>query len=642
MVAAQAAGRLGDRTFLSEADLDILKVALTLAGLHLGGIDTAMRRAIVQLGAGNLHILFDHMMETEIFIDVGGSHLTGGNGADSGGRAGDAVAAGEHVLHVAHLTAQLGNHSTAALDGNTCLLKAGDLDALTDGHHDDVGRNADFIQLCIVGAGTTGLIHLTDDLRLHPQGAGNALFIGLNADRCCQRHDLGTLGDGAQHLIGQGGHIIGTAAIGAGDLLSAQTDGAAGHVHGHVAAADDGYVLAGEIGHLIVTDGTQHLHGGHDVLAVLAGNARLFIGMGTDGDVNAVKLVTELVEGNVRTYVHVGIGFNTHREDGLNFCIQLLTGEAVGGDAVAQHTAQFLVLFKDGGLMTHAGQIVGTAEAAGAAADNGHLLTRGGSAGRMGHNAGIIHSETLNAADVQRIVDHAAAAAGFAGMLADVSASHRHGIILTNEADSVSITASMHQGHIAGNIHTGGAHGHTGNRCLQGGKAAMVLHMLLIVITEALQAVYHQTGGITTDGTVSGVDDAAGGFFNDVDGLHGSLTIQHLGDQLRQLTQADTAGYALTTGLGMAQLQKAQRHVHRTQARRRGGNTALHIFIEVFHRRLRLAGRLNIKSAQGGYLLSSCLQLEKPILSHFIKLLMLKILWHNHHVKSTQKTVFLS
>ena len=122
--------------------------------------------------------------------------------------------------------------------------------------------------------------------------------------------------------------------------------------------------------------------------------------------------------------------------------------------------------------------------------------------------------------------------------------------------------------------------------------------MLFVVVAEALQTVHHQACGIAADGAVGGVDDTAGGFFDDVNGLHGGGTVKYLGNQLRQLPQADTAGHALAAGLCMAKLQKAQRHIHRTQTRGTGGNAPLDVTIQIIHHSLCTAGRFDIKSAQ--------------------------------------------
>ena len=96
--------------------------------------------------------------------------------------------------------------------------------------------------------------------------------------------------------------------------------------------------------------------------------------------------------------------------------------------------------------MAHEGQVVGSGETAGAAADHRHPLTGGSGAQGLGHISGGVHSVTLEAADIHGVVDHIPAAAGLTGVLADVGAGHREGIVLTDEPHRVGAAARADQG----------------------------------------------------------------------------------------------------------------------------------------------------------------------------------------------------
>ena len=496
-------------------------------------------------------------------VDVGRRHLTGGNGADGRGRAGDAVAAGEQVVHIAHLTGKT-CHEHAPLDGHAGLLKALDLDALSDGHHDDVRRNTDLRQIGLVGPGPPGLVGLADDLGLYPQRGGAAVLVGLDADGRHQRLDLRALGQRAGDLVGQRRHILDAAAVDARHLLRTQTDGAAGHVHGHVAAADDHHLLAGKVRHHVVADGAQHLHGGHHVLAVLAGDAHLLILMGADGDIQAVVVLLQLLHPDIGTHGGVGMGLNAQRQDGVDLRVQQVPGEPVAGDAVAQHAAQLCPLLVHRDLVAHQRQIVGAAQAAGAAADDGHLFAGGRRAGGLGHVPGVVHGVPLQTPDVDGVVDHVPAAPGLAGMLADIGAGGGEGVVLADQAHGVGAASLAHQRHVARHVHAGGAQRHAGHGQLQTGQTSMVLDVLLVVVPEALQTVQHKPCRVPADGAVGGVHDGAGGLLDNGDGAHVGGAVQHRVDELAQLPQTDAAGHALAAGLGVAQLQKRQRHIHGT------------------------------------------------------------------------------
>ena len=284
-------------------------------------------------------------------------------------------------------------------------------------------------------------------------------------------------------------------------------------------------------------------------------------------------------------------------QDGLDLSVQQMPGETVAGNAVAEHTAQLLGLLKHGNLMTHERQIVGAAQSAGAAAYNGHSLAGGRSALRLGYISGVIHGVTLQTPDVDGVVNHIAAAPGLAGMLADVGAGSGEGVILSDQAHGVGAAIFAHQSHVAGNIHPGGTQGDAWHGVFKPCQAPLMEDVLLVVIPESLQAVHHQAGRIPADGTVRRVDDGAGGFFNGNQSVHCGCAGEDLLQKHGKLSQTDAAGHALAAALSVAQPQKTQSHVHGTQARGAGGDTAFHVTVEIFHHSLGLAGRLDIQSA---------------------------------------------
>ena len=71
------------------------------------------------------------------------------------------------------------------------------------------------------------------------------------------------------------------------------------------------------------------------------------------------------------------------------------------------------------------------------------------------------------------------------------------------------------------------------------------------------------------------------------------------GKNTAQLAKSNAAGHAFAARLRVAQLQKCQRHIDRTQARRTGRDPAFHVLVKVVNDRLGLAGGFDIQSAQG-------------------------------------------
>ena len=111
--------------------------------------------------------------------------------------------------------------------------------------------------------------------------------------------------------------------------------------------------LAGEVRHHIITDGAQHFDGRHDIFAVLAGNAGLFVRMRADGDIQAIVIFVQLFKGDVFSNRHFGMYFHAGGQDGLDFRVQLFAREAVSGDTVAEHAAQLRKHLENRGLMAH-------------------------------------------------------------------------------------------------------------------------------------------------------------------------------------------------------------------------------------------------------------------------------------------------
>ena len=397
------------------------------------------------------------MVEAQVLVDVGGGGLSGGDGPDDGGGAGDAVAAGEDAHHVGELGAGVRQQRAAPLNLNAGLLQPAGLNALADGHDNGVRRNAHGLHRGGARPGTARLVHLANDLGLGPQCRHVAVLVGLDAQGGLEGQHLRALGDGPLHLFRLGGHVLLAAAVDAGHLVRPKADGGAGHVHGNVAAADDHHVLSGEVRHLVVTDVAQQLHGGDDAQAVLPLNAGLLVRVGADGEIQAVVLLLQLVKGHVHTHIHAGMYLDTQREDGGDLRVQLLPGQTVAGDAVAHHAPQLALLFVHGDPVAHKGQVVCGGETAGAAAHNGHGLAGGGGGLRLGHIPGVVHGVTLEPPDIQSVVHHVPAAAGLAGVLADVGAGRGEGIVLADEADGIAAASLADEGDIARDVHPGGA-----------------------------------------------------------------------------------------------------------------------------------------------------------------------------------------
>ena len=64
-------------------------------------------------------------------------------------------------------------------------------------------------------------------------------------------------------------------------------------------------------------------------------------------------------KGDILAHIHLGVDLDAQGENGGDLRVQQLPGQAVAGNAVAQHTAQLLPLLIDRDLVAHEGQVVG-------------------------------------------------------------------------------------------------------------------------------------------------------------------------------------------------------------------------------------------------------------------------------------------
>ena len=125
-------------------------------------------------------------------------------------------------------------------------------------------------------------------------------------------------------------------------------------------------------------------------------------------------------------------------------------------------------------------------------------------------------------------------------MLTNVGAGSRHGIILADKAHSVCIPSFTHKSNITGYVYTGRTQRYAGNRVLQRSKAAVVLHMIHVIIIEALEAAQNQLCRIASNGAISRGDNRLRRFLNGFDGLHCAGAVENFSHQCDKLAKSNT------------------------------------------------------------------------------------------------------
>lgn len=221
--------------------------------------------------------------------------------------------------------------------------------------------------------------------------------------------------------------------------------------------ADDSDLLA-DLNRLAQIDCLEKIktmiHAGH----VLAGNVGLAAELSAGGNIDSVELLVQLVKAHI--FAHGGIQMDLHTGgfDCLNVPVEHSLGQTVLRNTVGQDAAgNTLRLENLNGIATQL-QVICTAQAAGAGADNGNFLSVGFAL--LFHNRhavfeSLVCDKTLDVADTHGFIQAVSVACCLAGMVADSAAYRGEGVGLTNKAVCILISAGTCQSDIALNIRSG-------------------------------------------------------------------------------------------------------------------------------------------------------------------------------------------
>ena len=138
---------------------------------------------------------------------------------------------------------------------------------------------------------------------------------------------------------------------------------------------------------------------------------------------------------------------------------------------------------------------------------------------------------------------------------------------------------------------------YAGHRLIIGTGTSSIFNMSDIVVPIADQALVDHIGGLIANGAVRRFPDRKRRLFHQIQRFHRRFSIQHIPNQLVQLSEANPARHAFSACLRMAQLQKRPRHIHRTESRRAGFDPAFQILIKPLHHDLRPVWRNDLQSA---------------------------------------------
>ncbi len=392
-----------------------------------------------------------HVLALQVAVDGLGGLFAGVDGLDDRCGARHGVAAGKHAGgrglegHVIDIEVD------PLVDGDSALLRyKTEVAGLPDGRDDGVALDDEFGALDGNGAPAAAGIGLA---QFHAE-ALDTRHLAVFADDAGGGHEeleadpflLGLL-----DLLDGGGHLGPGPAVEDEDVLGARADGRADGIHGHVSAADDGDLLAQEyllaqVDALQVVDAVDH------ALHVLAGDVELARELCAHAEEQGVVVLAELLQGDRLADLLVAEDLHAHVGHGLDLGVEDVAGQAVLGDAEGHPSAGDGGLLVDGDVIALDRQVVGAGQARGAGADDGDLLALlfldlgdvlGGVVEvEVGHEALQVH-------DVDGLLDLAAHAGLFTGVVADATADRREGVFLLDELEGFLVLADGDEGHIA-------------------------------------------------------------------------------------------------------------------------------------------------------------------------------------------------
>ena len=161
-------------------------------------------------------------------------------------------------------------------------------------------------------------------------------------------------------------------------------------------------------------------------------------------------MFTQLLDGYIFAYFHPRAYLHTYLTHDVDFGLDDLFVQFIGGYTVLQHTTRNLVLLEHSGFIAYGSQIIGTTQTSGTATDNGDflfpVLLYVGTDIHLRHKAGIrlqilLCNELLHRINGYRLVNSATCASILATAVAHATAHCRKWILALNQFQSFGIFA---------------------------------------------------------------------------------------------------------------------------------------------------------------------------------------------------------
>ncbi len=371
-----------------------------------------------------------------------------GDGLDHGLCAEHGVAAGEDVGVGGLQGPVVDRDGTPAGVGDAfALAGAVELRVLADGADDLVALDHELRALERHGAATAGRVGLAELHADHLDAVDLAGVVGEHPDGGYLEHQTNALLLGLVDLGVVGGHLLARAAVEAGDLLGASTDGRPAGVHGGEPAADDRHLLAAGDG-AVALEIAEEVDGRDDAVGVLALAAHGVGVEGAQGEEHGVVLGAQVVQPDVDAETHAGLQLDAHAPQDGELLVDDVAGQAVAGDAVAEHAPGMWHGLEDLDGVPFEARVEGGGEAGRPAADDGDAFAGRGlglvgqeQLARLLAGSRLVGHEPVELADGDGLFDELAPAGGLAGPRAHAPEDAGEGQVLAQDPHAALVVA---------------------------------------------------------------------------------------------------------------------------------------------------------------------------------------------------------
>ncbi|MPM63265.1 hypothetical protein SDC9_110145 [bioreactor metagenome] len=409
-------------------------------------------------------------------VDGNGSLFTGGNGINGEFGAGDHISTGEDICLGSLVGERVGLEGLVGVELSAgAFEQSTPFNGLADGNQDEIGF--DDLDGIFVIAGVEVAVGIKDGeafLELH---TGHVAVLGEDSFGTPAIVDHDAFFFSFAHFFVQSGHLFAAFQAVQVEGFCTHTNCAAGHINGHVAAAnDDAFPLEGNF--LAQVDASHKVHAAEYIRGIFAGNVQLAAGLGADGDVEGlVTLLAQIVHTHIFAHFHTAFDLNAHLFEDLDLGVDHVLFKPESGDAQSEHATGDLFFFKHGHVVTVNGQVVGTGKPGRPGADDGDLVAV--VVAFLGHVAMfsvhvLLSNKLLDLIHSHGVINVCTCAFRFAQARADASAHSREGILVLDQLKSITVTSQRGQFNVP-------LHANVGRAVGLAGAGTGIHHVLAVV-----------------------------------------------------------------------------------------------------------------------------------------------------------------